>query len=147
MADNVTLNAGSGGAVVATDDDSTAHHQYVKVEFGGDGTFTKVADSDGARLPVKPHTAGTGTRTSVADSATAVEILAANSARKGAVITNDSSAMLYLGLGTVDPTTTNYTTKIPPDQSFKVPSCYTGQIKGIWASDPGDGAARVTELT
>lgn len=43
MADNVTLNAGSGGAVIATDDDSTAHHQYVKMEWGADGTFTKVA--------------------------------------------------------------------------------------------------------
>lgn len=32
MADGVTLNAGSGGAVIATDDDGTAHHQYVKLE-------------------------------------------------------------------------------------------------------------------
>lgn len=43
MADNVTLNAGTGGAVIATDDDTTAHHQYVKMEWGADGTFTKVA--------------------------------------------------------------------------------------------------------
>lgn len=51
MADNVTLNAGSGGAVIATDEDGTpAHHQYVKVEFGADGTFTKVTSSVG--LPV-----------------------------------------------------------------------------------------------
>lgn len=50
MADNVTLNAGSGGATIATDDDGTAQHQYVKVEFGGDGTFTKVTSSVG--LPV-----------------------------------------------------------------------------------------------
>ena len=50
MADNITLNAGTGGSVVATDDDGTAHHQYVKLEFGGDGTFTKVTSSAG--LPV-----------------------------------------------------------------------------------------------
>lgn len=50
MADNITLNAGSGGATIATDDDGTAHHQYVKLEFGGDGTFTKVTSSSG--LPV-----------------------------------------------------------------------------------------------
>lgn len=50
MADNITLNAGSGGSVVATDDDGSAHHQYVKVEFGGDGTFTKVTSAVG--LPV-----------------------------------------------------------------------------------------------
>lgn len=52
MADNVELNPGTGGAVVATDDDGTAQHQYVKIEYGADGTFTKV--STGANsLPVQ----------------------------------------------------------------------------------------------
>ncbi len=50
MADNVTLNSGTGGAVVATDDDGVAHHQYVKLEFGADNTQTKVSTSD--PLPV-----------------------------------------------------------------------------------------------
>lgn len=52
MADNVTLNAGAGGAVIATDDDTTAHHQYVKMEWGGDGTFTKVSTGAGA-VPIQ----------------------------------------------------------------------------------------------
>lgn len=52
MADNVTLNAGSGGAVIATDDDTTAHHQYVKMEWGGDGTFTKVSTGASA-VPIQ----------------------------------------------------------------------------------------------
>ena len=52
MADNVTLNSGSGGAVIATDDDTTAHHQYVKMEWGGDGTFTKVSTGAGA-VPIQ----------------------------------------------------------------------------------------------
>jgi hypothetical protein len=51
MADNVTLDAGSGGATIATDDDATAHHQYVKIEFGPDNTQTKVTASVG--LPVE----------------------------------------------------------------------------------------------
>ena len=46
----MTLNAGTGGAVVATDDDGIAHHQYVKLEFGADNTQTKVSASD--PLPV-----------------------------------------------------------------------------------------------
>lgn len=50
MADNVTLNSGTGGAVVATDDDGVAHHQYVKLEFGADNTQTKVSAAD--PLPV-----------------------------------------------------------------------------------------------
>jgi len=56
MADNVLLNTGSGGETVATDDDGTAHHQYVKVEFGADNTQTKVTSSAG--LPVTPDSGG-----------------------------------------------------------------------------------------
>lgn len=50
MADNIELNPGTGGAVIATDDDGTAQHQYVKLEYGADGTFTKVSTSN--PLPV-----------------------------------------------------------------------------------------------
>ena len=52
MADNVTLDAGAGGAVIATDDDTTAHHQYVKTEWGGDGVFTKVS-TGGSAVPIQ----------------------------------------------------------------------------------------------
>lgn len=56
MVDNVLLNSGSGGETMATDDDGTAHHQYVKIEFGADNTQTKVAS--GAGLPVTPDSGG-----------------------------------------------------------------------------------------
>lgn len=52
MADNVTLDPGTGGAVIATDDDGVAQHQYVKVEFGADNTQTKVTSAVG--LPTDP---------------------------------------------------------------------------------------------
>lgn len=52
MADNVTANAGAGGATFATDDDGTAHHPYVKLEWGADNTQTKVAAGAGA-LPIQ----------------------------------------------------------------------------------------------
>ena len=51
MADNVDLDAGSGGATIKTDDDGTAHWQYVKAAFGADNTQTRVTSSVG--LPVK----------------------------------------------------------------------------------------------
>ena len=54
MADNITLDPGTGGAVIATDDDGTAHHQYVKVEFGPDNTQTPVSTSN--PLPVDLRT-------------------------------------------------------------------------------------------
>lgn len=92
-------------------------------------------------------TSGTPTVTSVGDSASSVTILAANTNRLGATVQNDSSAVLYLLLGTGPATTTNYTVRMVQNAYFEVPYDYVGIITGIWASDPNDGAARVTELT
>jgi hypothetical protein len=50
MTDNTTLNAGSGGDVIATDDIAGVKFQRVKVTFGADGVATDVAS--GAPLPV-----------------------------------------------------------------------------------------------
>jgi hypothetical protein len=49
MADNITITQGSG-TTMATDDVGGAHHPYCKLEFGGDGTATKVSTTD--PLPV-----------------------------------------------------------------------------------------------
>ena len=46
MADNVTLDSMTGGVLVKTDDDGTAHWQYVKLAFGADNTQTIVSDSN-----------------------------------------------------------------------------------------------------
>jgi len=55
MADNVTVDNGTlTDYAVASDDDGTAQHQYVKNEFGADGVFTKVTTSSG--LPVAGET-------------------------------------------------------------------------------------------
>jgi hypothetical protein len=91
----------------------------------------------------------TAARTQVADSAVAVSLIASNASRKGLVITNDSSARLFVGYGTVDPTTTNYTFVLLSGQTWEMTpaNVFTGQLKGIWESDPNDGAARITELT
>lgn len=147
MADNTTLNLGTGGDVISTDDISGVKVQRVKNQFGADGVAIDVADADGARLPVQLAKAGTATRTSVSDSAASVTLLAANAARKGAVVTNDSSGTLYLALGAAAATLTDYTKKLEQDQSWEVPVCYTGIIVGIWGTDPNDGGARVAELT
>lgn len=47
MADNVTANSGSGGAVFKTDDDGTAHWPYTKIAFGADNTQTRVTATVG----------------------------------------------------------------------------------------------------
>ncbi len=89
--------------------------------------------------------ASTATRTQTADTGTESILLAANASRIGAAIFNDSSAMLYLGLGSTPVSTTDYTAKIFTNGYYRVPTDFTGVIRGVWASDPNDGGARITE--
>lgn len=92
-------------------------------------------------------TSATATKSAVSDTASDTLILASNASRKGAAVTNDSSAVLYLSLGTVAASTSSYTVQLGQGDYYEVPFGYTGEIRGIWASDPNAGAARVTELT
>jgi len=57
MADNITLDVGAGGDVLAADEVGGAKHQRVKVEFGSDGTATEV-DADNP-LPINQGQDGT----------------------------------------------------------------------------------------
>lgn len=52
MADNTTLNSGTGGDVIRTDDDGTAKWQYVKLAYGADNTQTIVGSISSNPLPV-----------------------------------------------------------------------------------------------
>ena len=53
MADNTVLNVGSGGDIIATDQDTLGvKHQKVKVEFGSTDNFFDVDNTLGNRLPV-----------------------------------------------------------------------------------------------
>lgn len=94
MADNVTLDPGTGGAVVATDDDGTAQHQYVKLEYGADGTQTKVAPGANA-LPVQ------GTLTANAGTNLNTSALATESGGNLALI-QAATALEAASLGVID---------------------------------------------
>jgi len=82
--------------------------------------------------------------TNVASSASNVNLLALNSNRLGAMIYNDSTATLYVKLGTTA-SLTSYTVQIAPLGYYEVPYGYTGNIDGIWSS--ANGNARITELS
>lgn len=56
MADNTTINAGTGGDIIATDEIKGVKHQQVKIEFGPDGGVTRVDTPTGSRLPVENST-------------------------------------------------------------------------------------------
>ncbi len=58
MADNITLNSGSGGSTLRTDDDGTAHWQYVKLAFGADDTQTIVSATNPLPIDIDTNTAG-----------------------------------------------------------------------------------------
>lgn len=106
--------------------DATNHLLRVGTEPGGGGTST-------------------GTTTSVASSASSVTILAANAARLGATVYNDSTQILYLLLGSGTASATNYTIQIAANGYYEAPFRFSGQLTGIWAA--ANGFARVTEVT
>lgn len=83
------------------------------------------------------------TVTSVAGSATNVTLLAANAARRGAAVFNDSTAILYLKLGATA-SSTSHTVQVAASAYYEVPFDYTGIVDGLWAS--ATGSARVTEV-
>lgn len=86
----------------------------------------------------------TATPTTVVASASNVSLLAANSNRKGATIWNNSTATLFVELGSPAGSAT-YTAKLLPDGYFEIPFGYTGPISGIWSAVNGN--AMVRELT
>jgi hypothetical protein len=89
----------------------------------------------------------TSTTSSVASSATNVLLLSSNTLRLGATVYNDSTAILYLKLGTTA-TTSDFTIKMLPTSYYEVPFGYLGEIEGIWAGGTGiSGFARIDELT
>jgi flagellar hook assembly protein FlgD len=94
-------------------------------------------------------TAVTNTTSSVAGSATVVTLLSANDNRLGATVYNDSSAVLYLKLGSTA-SSTDFTCILAGNGSgiggyYEVPYNYTGIITGLWGSATGN--ARIGELT
>lgn len=82
--------------------------------------------------------------TTVGDAASSTALLALNTARKAAVIVNDSTAILYVAC-TEAASATNYTARLEQYDSVEI-SGFTGPIYGLWASDAG-GNARVSEFT
>lgn len=116
-----------------------------------DGTLVNLGTNNDVTITgtatTKETRAATPAQTAVNDTNSSTTILASNANRLGATIANDSSAVLYLLLGSGTASATNYTVRMTQYSYYEVPYNYTGQINGIWATDPNDGAARVTELT
>jgi len=87
MVDNITLNSGSGGATLRTDDDGTAHWQYVKLAWGADNTQTIV--TTGNPIPVDLRTDNLSGNMDV------------NIAASGATVTVSGTVTANAGTGTM----------------------------------------------
>lgn len=108
---------------------------------------TGAATAANQLLPIQ---AATATLANVSGSASSVTLQALNTNRKGLVIVNDSTAILYVKFGSTA-SSTSYTYLLAGSSggipaTLELPGVvYTGIVTGIWAS--ATGAARVTELT
>lgn len=79
----------------------------------------------------------------VSSSMSSVNVVAPNSLRKGLTVFNESSAFLYLKLGS-SASANDFSIKMAPNSYYEVPYNYIGNIDGCWSAV--DGIARVTEL-
>lgn len=115
--------------------------------YSNDGAM-RVMTVDGAGNSAGAIT--TATHTNVASANADTTFLAANTARKpGSTIANESTAILYLKLGT-GASATSYWMSLGPTASSiapvaRIPDGYTGVVDGFWAA--ANGNARVTEMT
>lgn len=136
----------SGGRTVLAPGAATAANQATgNASLASiDGKLPALA---GGRVPVetKQIIATVGANTSVAAAVVDTLLLAANAARKGATVYNDSVQNLRLNLGTTAASATNFTVLLGSGAYYEVPFAYTGEIRGIWGA--AVGSARMTELT
>ena len=140
MADNTTLNPGTGGDVISTDDLGSMKVQRVKVQIGTDGSAADVYS--GNAMPVRTVASSSSvTRTPVDTGST--QLADANSGRLRLVVVNDSSTTLYVKYGNAA-STNSYTYRLEPGSTLEE-SAYTGLVEATL--ETGTGHAHVTVLT
>lgn len=106
------------------------------------------ATREGA-LVVANEKGGSGAKSNVSGSASSVTILAANTSRKGVVIVNDSTAVLYIDSTGGTASATSFTERLNPYDTLTLPHVghpmEPNAITGIWTS--ATGSARVKEIS
>ena len=95
--------------------------------------------------------ASKATQTTVADTASTTQLIAANSKRTGLYITNVSSEILYIRLGSTAATVTTGHSWVLAANGGQINlsnfsgRAWKGAVQGIWANN-STGAANITEL-
>jgi hypothetical protein len=123
----------------------TDFQQTVTIGDGVNAGRVGKVEADGSqRVAASFSTAST--LTNVTSVASSVTILAANATRRGAIVFNDSTSVLYLSYGVGASSATSFSVRIAAGgvYALDVPS-WTGALTGMWAA--ANGAARVTDLS
>jgi len=109
--------------------------------------FDKLLGSAGFPLSTSNVNADTATVVSVVSAVANTLLKAANTSRKGLIITNDSTSILYVLLGAGTASATNYTFAIAAKGTVaadRTITGFTGIVQGFWPA--ANGNALVTEL-
>lgn len=142
MADNSARTPGSG-ETIRTLDKTTYKTPVSALDVGGSGSESLVTATNG--LPTKAENVTSSTDIALASTTTSAQLIAANTARKGMVLTNTDSNSVYIYYGTTA-VATKFTVIIPPGALWEMPwPIYTGRIDAIWAGN-GTGSLIGSEL-
>jgi hypothetical protein len=96
-------------------------------------------------VTANPPTSGSATTTSVAAATSSTPLVAANAARKGLTLTNDSTSNCTVKFGT-GASSSSYAVPLSPGQYYELPiygGVYTGVLEAIWTT--ANGNMRITE--
>jgi hypothetical protein len=140
MADNTTLNPGTGGDVISTDDLGAVKVQRVKVQIGTDGAAADVYV--GNAMPVR-MVASISSVSRIAVNTGSTTIAASDPDRLRLVVVNDSSTSCYVKYGTAA-TQNSFTYRLSPFSTLEETG-YTGIVTATL--DTGTGHCHVTILT
>lgn len=135
---STSVSDGSGGTATALPPGRAAASASVPVVS---------SNEDFARLGSIAFGGGTATVTQVTSVASTTSLKAANAARTGITIANDSTSILYVLLGTGTASATNYSFALPAKgtvPSDRTISGFTGAIQGFWVS--ANGFAMISEV-
>lgn len=95
------------------------------------------------------RTASSGTTTSIASSTNSQSFLGTTGGRCGGTIANNSTAVLYVLLGSGTASSSNFSVALVGNTNgisyYELPFNYIGPVQGAWAT--AQGVAQVTELT
>jgi hypothetical protein len=139
MADSsVAITAGAGTSIDTRTNPDGEHRQVVVL---GDPDAAATATVSTLGLVVASYVPATATRTNVSAVITDTQLLAA-ATRRRFTVWNDSTAYLYLLLGTGTTTVANYTIRLDGGGYYE--QDWAGAVRGLWAS--AIGTARITEL-